>query len=199
MSTELVIGLIVFVLIIFWIVSIYNKLVSYKNQYENGFSQIDIQLKRRLDLIPNLVSIAKEYMKHESETLIKVTEARNNMLAASDAANDNPGGKEVMANLVASESALQSAMTGFNLSMEAYPDLKANQNMMQLSEEMTSTENRIGYARQGYNDLVMKFNEYRQSFPAIMFSGIFGFGSDAELLTFEESKEKLNEALKISF
>ncbi|QKQ23882.1 LemA family protein [Candidatus Ruthia endofausta] len=192
--------LITIVIVLFiWIVSIYNNLVSYKTQYQNGFEQISVQLKRRLDLIGNLVGIAKKYMEHERETLTAVTEARAGLTEANEAAQKNPGEVSTMANLASSQVALDSAMGGFNLKMEAYPDLKASENMVQLSEEMTTTENRIASARQGYNDLVQKFNEYKKSFPNVLFAGVFGFGVDAQNLEFSESMEQLNQTPKDLF
>ncbi len=187
------------VIVIIWIVKIYNNLVSYKTQYQNGFEQISVQLKRRLDLIGNLVDAAKKYMEHEKETLMAVTQARSGLLQATKAAENNPGDVNVMANLATSQVALESAMGGFNLKMEDYPELKASENMMQLSEEMTTTENRIASARQGYNDLVQKFNEYKKSFPNVIFAGLFGFGADAENLEFSENLEQLNAAPKDLF
>ncbi len=191
--------LLIVVVLIFWIVKIYNTLVSYQTQYQNGFEQISVQLKRRLDLIGNLVDGAKAYMEHEKETLMAVTEARAGLLQATEDAANNPGEKNIMANLAASQTALESAMGGFNLKMEDYPDLKANENLMQLSEEMVTTENRISAARQGYNDLVQKFNEYKQSFPNVLFAGIFGFREDAANLAYTESLAELNEAPKDLF
>jgi LemA protein len=191
--------ILIIVVLVIWLVKIYNTLVSYKTQYQNGFEQISVQLKRRLDLIGNLVDAAKKYMEHEKETLTAVTEARAGLVRATEAAEANLGDKTVMANLAASQTALEGAMGGFNLKMEDYPDLKASENMMQLSEEMTTTENRIAAARQGYNDLVQKFNEYKKSFPNVIFAGMFGFGADAENLEFSESVEQLNEAPKNLF
>ena len=187
------------VIVVIWVVKIYNNLVSYKTQYQNGFEQISVQLKRRLDLIGNLVDVAKKYMKHEKETLMAVTQARSGLLQATQVAENNLGDANVMANLTTSQVALESAMGGFNLKMEDYPDLKASENMMQLSEEMTTTENRIASARQGYNDLVQKFNEYKKSFPNVIFAGLFGFSLDAQNLEFSESLEQLNEAPKDLF
>lgn len=187
------------VVLLIWIVSIYNNLVSYKTQYQNGFEQISVQLKRRLDLIGNLVDVAKKYMEHERETLSAVTEARAGLIQANEVAQKNPGEANAMANLASSQVALDSAMGGFNLKMEAYPDLKASENMMQLSEEMTTTENRIASARQGYNDLVQKFNEYKKSFPNLLFAGVFGFSMNAKNLEFSESIEQLNQAPKDLF
>jgi LemA protein len=191
--------ILIIAIVIMWVVSIYNKLVSYKTQYQNGFEQISVQLKRRLDLIGNLVDAAKKYMEHEKETLMAVTQARSGLLNATQAAEKNPGDINVMATLATSQVALDSAMGGFNMKMEDYPDLKASENMMQLSEEMTTTENRIAAARQGYNDLVQKFNEYKKSFPTVILAGMFGFGDDANNLEFSESIEQLNDAPKNLF
>jgi len=185
--------------LIVWLVIIYNKLVSYKTQYENGFAQIDVQLKRRLDLIPNLVETARKYMQHEQETLLAVTQARSEMSQALSAAEKAPGSAEAMKQLAAAENTLQGAMAGFNIRVEAYPDLKASENMKQLTEELVTTENRIAYARQGYNDLVQKYNEYRRSFPPIAVASLFGHGQDAALLEFAESRENLNEAPQVKF
>ncbi|BAF61496.1 LemA family protein [Candidatus Vesicomyidisocius calyptogenae] len=189
----------IIIVLIIWITSIYNNLVSYKTQYQNGFEQISVQLKRRLDLIGNLVDIAKKYMKHEKETLTTVTEARKELIQANKVAQKNPDKTNAMTNLASSQVALESAMNGFNLKMEAYPDLKANNNMIQLSEEIIATENRIASARQGYNDLVQKFNEYKKSFPNILFTSIFGFSVDAQNLEFNESIEQLKQAPKNLF
>ncbi|CAC9458671.1 LemA protein [uncultured Gammaproteobacteria bacterium] len=184
---------------VIWVVKIYNNLVSYKTQYQNGFEQISVQLKRRLDLIGNLVDAAKKYMEHEKETLMAVTQARSGLLQATQVAENNPGDANVMATLASSQATLESAMGGFNLKMEDYPELKASENMMQLSEEITTTENRIASARQGYNDLVQKFNEYKKSFPNVILAGVFGFSADAQNLEFSESLEQLNEAPKDLF
>jgi LemA protein len=182
----------VIAIVVIWIVKIYNNLVSYKTQYENGFEQISVQLKRRMDLVENLVKSAQKYMEHEKETLTAVTQARTGLLAATQAAEQQPGNEQAMATLAASQVALDNAMGGFNMKMEDYPDLKASENMMQLSEEMTTTENRIAAARQGYNDLVQKFNEYKKIFPNVIFAGMFGFGADAQNLEFSESLGELN-------
>ena len=195
---EYVVYVVIAVLVIY-IIKMYNSLVSYKNQYKNGFQQISVQLKRRIDLIGNLVEVAKKYMEHEKETFKAVTEALSGLSAANQAAEGNPGDAGLMAKLAGSQMALDNAMGGFQMKMEAYPDLKANENMMQLSEEMTSTENRIASARQGYNDLVLKFNEYKQQFPTVIFAGMFGFSENAMNLEFEESVQELNRAPKVSF
>lgn len=191
---EWIIVLVLVAIIGFWAVKIYNTLVSYKTQYENGFAQIDVQLKRRLDLIPNLVDTAKRYMEHEQDTLLKVTEARSEMAQALKQAEKMPGSQAAMKQLATAEATLTDAMAGFNIRVEAYPELKASENMQQLSEELVSTENRIAYARQGFNDLVQKFNEYRKSFPPVLFAAMFGFKEDAALLEFSESREELNKA-----
>lgn len=182
--------------IIFFIVSIYNKLVTFRNRYENAFSQIDVQLTRRYDLIPNLVETAKGYMKHEKETLQQVIEARNQAFNASKAAASNPGDPNAIKNLSGAESNLGGALGRLLMVAESYPDLKANENMMALQEELTSTENKVAYARQGFNDAVTHYNTAREVFPANMIAGMFGF-MPAELLELEEPKAK--EAPKISF
>ncbi|WP_415913152.1 LemA family protein [Neptuniibacter sp. QD37_11] len=197
---EIMIGLgIVLAILAFVVVSAYNGLVSLRAQYKNGFAQIDVQLKRRLDLIPNLVKTAKTYLDHESEVLVKVTEARAQMNKAREEAKANPGDATAMANLVAADQVLGQAMSGFNLQMEAYPDLKANETIGQLMEELTSTENKVAYSRQGYNDLAQAFNEKRQSFPTVMFAGMLGFGTDATHLEFAEPRETLEAAPEVSF
>lgn len=189
----------VVVVLVIYLIKIYNNLVSYRTQYENGFEQISVQMKRRLDLIPNLVATASQYMKHEKETLENVTRARQNMLNATNAADKMPGDKSAIGLMATAEGALIDAMNGFNLKVEAYPDLKASANMMQLTEELVATENRVSYARQAYNDLVQKFNEYRRSFPPVVFAGMFGFKDDAEPLKYAESVEELSVAPKVEF
>lgn len=198
MNTSLLIIIAIVVVLIFVVIRIYNQLVTLKNRFQNGFAQIDVQLKRRYDLIPNLVETAKGYLKHESETLEAVIAARNQASSALQGASQNPGDKGSMAQLAGAEGVLGSAMGRLNVVMEAYPDLKANQNMMQLSEEMTSTENRVAFARQAFNDSVMGYNTYRQSFPTVVFAGMFGHGSDASLLEFEDRAE-IQQAPKVSF
>ena len=195
---EAIIVLVVLAVVAFWIASIYNKLVAFKNRYENGFSQIEVQLKRRYDLIPNLVETAKGYMAHERETLEAVINARNQAMAGLQAAAADPGNGGAIKELASAEGMLGSALGRLNVVMEAYPDLKANQNMMQLTEELTTTENKVAFSRQGYNDQVTQYNTYRQSFPPNIFANMFGHTSDAELLEFEDS-EQIQAAPKVSF
>ncbi|MEM7002042.1 MAG: LemA family protein [Pseudomonadota bacterium] len=195
---ETIILLVILAALAFWVVAIYNKLVSLKNRYENGFAQIEVQLKRRYDLIPNLVETAKGYMSHERETLEAVIAARNQAMAGLQAAAQNPGSADALKELASAEGLLGGAMGRLNVVMEAYPDLKANQNMMQLTEELTTTENKVAFSRQAYNDQVMAYNTYRQSFPPVVFAGMFGHGTDAELLEFEDSAE-IQAAPKVSF
>jgi LemA protein len=184
--------------LVIYIISIYNTLVTLKNRYLNAFSQIEVQLKRRYDLIPNLVETAKAYMSHERETLEAVTNARNDAAAILQAmANGNVGGQE-LAQLASAEGTLRSALGKLNVTMEAYPDLKANENMMQLHEELATTENRVAFSRQGFNDAVMGYNTYRQSFPPVFFAARFGHPVDASLLEFEDSVE-IQEAPRVSF
>ncbi len=198
MSVATIVTLVVLVLIFFFVVSIYNKLVSLKNRYQNAFSQIEVQLKRRYDLIPNLVETAKAYMAHERETLEAVVEARNTALSSLKAAAANPGDADAMHGLAGAENALAGALGRLNVVMEAYPDLKANQNMGQLSEELISTENKVAFSRQAFNDSVTEYNTYRQSFPPVVFAGMFGHPKDAELLEFADSAA-IQAAPKVSF
>jgi LemA protein len=198
MSTSSIIFIVILIALVFYIVSIYNSLVSLKNRYENGFSQIEVQLKRRYDLIPNLVATAKGYLKHEKETLEAVIGARNTAAAGLKAAAANPSSALAMKELAGAEGALTSALGNLNIVMEAYPDLKASNNMMQLSEELTSTENKVSFARQAFNDAVTEYNTYRQSFPPIFFASFFGHPTDAELLEFADSAE-IQAAPEINF
>jgi LemA protein len=177
-------------------IGIYNKLVTMRNRYKNAYAQIDVQLKRRYDLIPNLVETAKGYMKHESGTLEAVTQARNIAYAASKTAAANPGDAGAVKSLAAAETGLGGALSRLMMVSEAYPDLKANQNMMQLTEELTSTENKISFARQAYNDSVMAYNTDREVFPSNMIAGMFNF-MPAELFVIEKPEEK--DAPKVSF
>jgi len=180
-----------------WGIGIYNKLVTLKNRFENAFSQIEVQLQRRYDLIPNLVEIAKGYMSHERETLEAVIAARNQAVGALKAAGANPGDAAAMANLAGAEQGLGAVLGKLFAVSEAYPDLKANENMQQLSEEMTSTENKVAFSRQAFNDSVTHYNTYKQTFPPVLFAGIVGHGADAQLLDFDS--EAIAAAPKVSF
>lgn len=175
--------------LVLWLVAIYNRLVALKNRYLNAFAQIEVQLKRRYDLIPNLVNTAKGYLQHERETLEAVTSARNEALAVLQQVGSGAGSGEAMTRLAGAENALQAALGKLNVTLEAYPDLKADQTMQQLSEELTNTENRVAFARQGYNDAVMAYNSYRQSFPQVVLAGTFGHPEDASLLEFDDSAQ----------
>jgi LemA protein len=196
----LVIILIVIVVVALGIVAYaiggFNKLVTLRNRYKNAYAQIDVQLKRRYDLIPNLVETAKGYLKHEHETLEDVTKARNIAYAASQAAASNPGDATTMKNLVSAETGLAGTLSRLMVVSEQYPDLKANQNMMQLTEELTSTENKISFARQAYNDSVMIYNTDRERFPTNVLAGAFNFGP-AELFVIDKPEQK--DAPKVSF
>jgi LemA protein len=186
----------VIVVLAFWAVSIYNRLVQLRNRFKNAFAQIDVQLKRRYDLIPNLVETAKGYIKHERETLEAVIKARNSALAGLKAASANPADAAAVAQLSGAEAQLGGALGRLFALAEAYPDLKANQNMMQLSEELTSTENKVAFARQAYNDAVMTYNNAREVFPSSMVAGMFNF-APAQLL--DIAKPEAREAPKVSF
>jgi LemA protein len=188
--------LLVVIIFAFVIIGIYNKLVTMRNRYKNAYAQIDVQLKRRYDLIPNLVETAKGYMAHERGTLQAVTEARNIAYEASKAAAANPGDSGAVKNLAAAESGLAGTLSRLMMVSEQYPDLKANQNMMQLTEELTSTENKISFARQAYNDTVMTYNTDREVFPSNLIAGMFNFGP-AELFVVDKPEQK--DAPKVSF
>ncbi len=180
-----------------WAVSIYNGLVALRNRYKNSFAQIDVQLKRRYDLIPNLVETAKGYITHERETLEAVTAARGAAMGAAQKAAAAPGDAAAMQGLAQAEGQLGGALGKLMAVFEAYPDLKANQNILQVQEELTSTENKIAFARQAYNDTVMEYNTGREVFPAALFAGMFGF-LPATLLESTESAEE-RKAPKVSF
>jgi LemA protein len=199
MSTLAVLAVLVVIafIVVLWGVGIYNKLVMLKNRLQNAFSQIEVQLKRRYDLIPNLVETAKGYLQHERGTLEAVIKARNLAVSGLERAASNPGDPAAMQALAAAETGLTGALSRLMVVAEAYPDLKANTNMAQLSEEITSTENKVAFARQAYNDSVMQYNTYRQSFPPVIFAGMLGHGQDAELLDFDDAQ--IAEAPKVSF
>src|SRR5215207_7388202 len=179
----------VIVVLAFWAMSIYNRLVTARNGFKNAFAQIDVQLTRRYDLIPNLVETAKGYMKHERETLEAVIKARNSAMSGLEAAAANPGDAAAMTALSGAEGQLGGALGRLFALAEAYPDLKANQNMMQLSEELTSTENKVAFARQAYNDAVMGYNNRRSTFPAVIVAGMFSF-APAALFATEDPQER---------
>ena len=187
--------LIVVVLIAFFFVGIYNRLVSGRNAYKNAFAQIDVQLTRRHDLIPNLVETAKGYMKHERGTLEAVIAARNAAVTGLKNAAANPGDPNAVQQLASSENALSGALGRLFALAEAYPDLKANQNMMQLSEELTSTENKVAFARQAFNDAVMSYNNAREVFPNSIVANSFGF-APAELLQIESPEKRAAPVVK---
>jgi LemA protein len=180
-----------------WMISLYNGLVALRNRFKNAFAQIDVQLKRRYDLIPNLVETAKGYIKHERETLEAVIAARNTAKSANQLAAADPADPEAMKKMVAAETGLSGALGRLFALSEAYPDLKANQTMMQLSEELTSTENKIAFARQAYNDEVMSYNTAIESFPGNFVAGFGGF-KEATLLESTESPEE-RKPVKVSF
>ena len=197
-STLIVIVVVLAILLFFafFAFSTYNRLVRARNGYKNAFAQIDVQLTRRHDLIPNLVETAKAYLAHERGTLEAIVQARNTAVTARTAAAANPGDPNAMGQLAASEGALTGALGKLFALREAYPDLKANQNMMQLSEELTSTENRVAFARQAYNDSVMNYNNTREVFPASLFAGMFGFTAAAPL---EAPTPEAREAPRVQF
>ena len=196
MGVAFIVVVAVIVLAILYFVSIYNKLIQLKNRFKNAFAQIDVQLKRRYDLIPNLVETAKGYMKHEREVLEAVIKARNQASSAADKASADPGDAAAIQGLIGAESMLSGTLGRLFALVEAYPDLKANQNMMQLSEELTSTENKVSFARQAFNDAVMQYNTSREVFPNVVVANMFAF---AEAQLFEIRVEEEREALKVSF
>jgi LemA protein len=194
MGLWIVLGLVVVLLLL--VIGIYNKLIVLRNRFKNAFAQIDVQLKRRYDLIPNLVETAKAYMAHERETLEAVIQARNQAAQANQAAAAHPDNASAMSSLVGAESALTGALGRLLVTVERYPDLKANQNMAQLMEELTSTENKVAFARQAYNDAVTCYNTARETFPNVLLAGSMGFQS---AVLFEVKTEAEREAPKVSF
>jgi LemA protein len=196
MITLLIIGGIIILLVVV-VAGIYNGLVTERNRYKNAFSQIDVQLKRRYDLIPNLVEVAKGYMKHERETLEAVIEARNSAVAARETASGNPGDPSAMKGLAGAEALLTGTLGRLFALAENYPDLKANENMLALQEELTSTENRIAFARQAFNDAVTRYNTTCEKFPSNIVAGAFRF-TQAELLASTETPEE-RKAVKVAF
>ena len=194
--TALMVVLGVIVFLILYIIMIYNRLVKLKNRFKNAFAQIDVQLRRRYDLIPNLVETAKGYLKHEQETLESVITARNHALGAMKRASASPDDAGAVKALMGAEAALGGALLHFNALNEAYPDLKADKTIAQLSEELASTENRVGFARQAYNDEVMVYNTQRETFPDTMFTGMMGF---KEAALFEVKNPEVKERVNVSF
>ena len=195
---EIWITLAILVALAIYAAFVYNTLVQYKNRGENAFAQIDVQLKRRHDLIPNLVETARGYLRHERQTLESVTAARNNAAGALQNLAGNIADSAAAKQLAAAENALAGALGQLQIAVEAYPDLKASANMTQLSEELASTENKIAFARQAYNDMATEYNTYRQSFPPMLLAGAFGHRSDIAVLEFED-REQIRQAPKVAF
>jgi LemA protein len=195
----LLILLVIVVVVAFFAVGIYNGLVTARNAFKNAFAQIDVQLQRRFDLIPNLVETAKGYLSHERETFEAVTAARAAAMSGLAAAKANPGDPAAMAELGKAEGLLNGALGRLMVSVEAYPELKASQNMMQLSEELTSTENKVAFARQAFNDSVMAYNNKREVFPSSIFAGMFNFAPAALLAIPEAQQEAVRAAPKVQF
>ncbi|QDA57880.1 LemA family protein [Thermomonas aquatica] len=195
----LLILLVIVAAVAFWGVGIYNGLVTARNAYRNAFAQIDVQLQRRFDLIPNLVEVAKKYMAHERETLEAVVAARSAAQSGLSAAKANPGDPDAMAQLAAAQGQLNAGLGRLLAVAEAYPDLKANQNMLQLTEELTSTENKVAFARQAFNDSVMGYNNRREAFPGNLFAGMFGFAAATLLEIPVDKRDQAREAPKVSF
>ena len=196
MGIAMIVLLVGVIVVVFYVVGIYNRLVSLRNRFKNAFSQIDVQLTRRHDLIPNLVETAKGYMKHERETLQAVIEARNQAVTATKAAAAHPEDAGAVKTLIGAETVLGASLGKLFALSENYPDLKANQTMAQLMEELTSTENKVAFARQAYNDSVMEYNTAREQFPGNMVAGPFGFAG-AQLFEIEEPEAR--KAVKVSF
>ena len=195
----LLILLVIVAAVAFWGVGIYNGLVTARNAYKNAFAQIDVQLQRRFDLIPNLVEVARKYMAHERETLEAVIAARSAAQSGLSAAKANPGDPGAMAQLAAAQGQLNAGLGRLLAVAEAYPDLKANQNMMQLTEELTSTENKVAFARQAFNDSVMAYNNKREVFPSSIFAGMFNFAAATLLEIPQDKQAQVREAPKVQF
>ena len=195
----LLILLVIVAAVAFWGVGIYNGLVTARNAYKNAFAQIDVQLQRRFDLIPNLVEVARKYMAHERETLEAVIAARSAAQSGLSAAKANPGDAEAMAQLAAAQGQLNAGLGRLMMVAEAYPDLKANQTMMQLTEELTSTENKVAFARQAFNDSVMAYNNKREVFPNSIFAGMFGFAPATLLEIPADKQDEVRAAPKVQF
>jgi LemA protein len=195
----LLILLVIVVVVAVWAMAIYNGLVTARNAFRNAFAQIDVQLQRRFDLIPNLVEVAKKYMAHERETLEAVIAARSAAQSGLAAAKANPGDPQAMAQLAAAQGQLNAGLGRLLAVAEAYPDLKANQNMMQLTEELTSTENKVAFARQAFNDSVMAYNNKREVFPNSIFAGMFNFAPATLLEIPAEKQAQVREAPKVQF
>ncbi|MDR1554492.1 MAG: LemA family protein [Campylobacteraceae bacterium] len=198
MNTSLIAIVVIVLLLILYLISIFNTLIALKNRYLNAFAQIEVQLKRRYDLIPNLVETAKAYLKHERETLELVVKARNQAAQVLENAKANPSEAQNIEALGRAEQNLQNALGRLNVVVEAYPELKANENMIKLHEEIATTENRVAFARQAFNDSVMSYNTYRQSFPQNLFATSFGHANDAALLEFDDHSAIQN-VPKVSF
>lgn len=196
---SLLIFLAIVAALVFWAIGIYNGLVTARNGYKNAFAQIDVQLQRRFDLIPNLVEVAKKYMAHERETLEAVIAARSAAQSGLAAAKARPGDPEAMVQLAAAQGQLNAGLGRLLAVAEAYPDLKANQNMMQLTEELTSTENKVAFARQAFNDMVMAYNNRREVFPNSVFAGMFGFQPATLLEIPAEQQAQVRAAPKVEF
>ncbi len=198
LNTYLVVNLVLLAFCALYAMRVFNTLVARRNEIRNAFAQVEVQLKRRYDLIPNLVAIAKNAMAHERETLEAVIAARNAAVAVLEAAQARPVNAQNIEQLGHADSALDSAVERMNITLEAYPDLKASQNMLQLSEELSSTENKVSFARQAYNDAVMAYNTHKQSFPAVLLAPSFGHRADAAPLKFADTLA-IKTAPKVSF